>query len=180
MSGVSLTAALASPAQTIRRVEAMQVPPMSVWAVLVAVAVAGSALFGGSLSRPFPDMDIARGALWLTLSAGLSWPILLIGLRCLSGLPWIVLIHACLVTMFYGEVVLAAGALLNLLHLTGSLALPFNVAVIALSNVVMACGLAIQLASMRVPVWKIILAWFVLLNGSGALFFWAFYRWLGL
>jgi hypothetical protein len=148
--------------------------PVSTWLILTSIAVFGSALYGGSLSLVLPDWQIGSSALVLTLSSGLAWcifgPILVLMLRKNAY----VLAHACLITMAYGEAVLAIGAFLNLLFSLGFRNLDcgmFNIVWIGLSNVIMASALSVQLGALRVPYWKTLLIWMLTLNGSGYLFF---------
>jgi hypothetical protein len=115
----------------------------------------------------------------MALSAGLSWGVFGPVLILLTRRHAFVLAHACLVTMAYGEAVLVSGAGVNaLLASTGG---PpgldpavLNLLIVAMANATMAAALAAQLQAIGVPVWKSVLAWMVVLNGSGALFFWLF------
>jgi hypothetical protein len=89
--------------------------------------------------------------------------------------------HACLVTMAYGEAVLGAGAAYNLAAKLKPALRPtspakWNAALVGLSNVVMATVFTCQLRALAVPVWKPLLAWIAFLNGSGVLFFWLLRR----
>jgi len=136
-------------------------------------------LYGGSLSLVIKGWEIGASALLLTLSAGLAW--------CVFG-PLLVLFtrknaftcaHACLVTMAYGEAILAIGALLNLIFASAHAGawldpVVFNICWVGLSNVVMAVALAVQLGSVRVEYGKTLLIWMLALNGSGVLFFLVF------
>ena len=78
--------------------------------------------------------------------------------------------------MAYGEVVLVSGAAINVwLRLKGSfkeaVLARWNVALVGLSNLVMATALTRQLHALSVPAWKTLLSWMVVLNGSGILLF---------
>jgi hypothetical protein len=121
---------------------------------------------------------------WLAVSTGLAWSIFGPGLILITRKTPFVCAHACLITMSYGEGVLAAGAVINLaMRLTGAWhfldpAL-FNLAWVALSNIVMAAILSQQFQAVGVPSWKIILAWNGLLNGAGAVFAFVFRSLLG-
>jgi hypothetical protein len=146
--------------------------PLFCWSILVFIAVGGSCLYGSSLAFVIEGFQPGPSALLLTLSGGFAWcifgPILVLVTRRNA----IVLAHACLVTMAYGEAVLAVGALLNLsgLPAAGLASMDpsaFNCAWVALSNVVMALALSIQLAALKVPPWKTLLTWTLVLNGSG-------------
>ena len=162
---------------------ALRTLPIATWGELTAIAVGGSALYGASLARVLPTWRPREGALWLALSAGAGWCIFGPGLIHVTGKHPFVCAHACLVTMAYGEGVLAAGAALNTL-LANPRRAPrldrarFNLAWVGLSNVTMATALALQLRAIGVPTRKTLGAWMVLLNGSGALFFWLFARML--
>lgn len=155
--------------------------PYLLWALLTGIAFIGSFIYGASLSLVLPQWRPTTGALWLALSAGLGW--------CLFG-PVLVAVarrsaftcaHACLITMAYGEMVLVAGAILNLLLYLANFTVVispgvFNLAWVALSNVVMATMLTVQLNAIGVPYWKTLATWMLVLNGTGALFFWVFQR----
>jgi hypothetical protein len=155
--------------------------PYLTWGLLTGIAVIGSCIYGASLSLVFPQWRPTAGALWLAMSAGLGWCVFgptLVMVTCRNAFT---LAHACLVTMAYGEAVLVVGAALNLLlRVTNLMAAvppgPFNLTWVALSNVVMATVLTLQLHAIQVPRWKTLLTWMVALNGSGALFFWWFQR----
>ena len=177
---------LRHPRQNLRALDAALAagdrPPLPVWIWLTGIAVGGSCLYGASLSLALPAWRPERGALWLALSAGLGWCVFGPTLVLVSRRNAFVLAHACLVTMAYGEAVLASGAAVNVVVgvLGGPSGLPaFNIACVAMSNVVMAGALTLQLQAVRVPVWKTLGAWVVALNGSGAVFFRVFARLLG-
>jgi hypothetical protein len=185
----ALWASLRHPQRYIRAFDARQSGhskggriPYGLWICLAGIAVGGSLLYGASLSLALPEWQPGSSALWLAFSAGLSW--------CLFG-PALVLVtrrrvltcaHACLVTMAYGEAVLAAGACLNLLfHLAPSLARsiapgPTNLALVGVSNGVMAALLTGQMRALGVLAWKTLLCWLAVLDGCGALFFSLFQR----
>ena len=190
----SLWRCLRHPRETLRAFEKTSPSsanvPYRTWAWLTFIAVAGSCLYGASLALALPRVNPVKGAFWLALSAGLAWCVFGPALVLLTRRNLFTLAHACLVTMAYGEAVLMAGALINL-WLGFASALPgnaggdptapaINIACIALSNLVMAASLARQLQVLGVPVGKTLLAWIVILNGSGALFFWLFGRLLAL
>src|SRR5258705_319141 len=78
------------------------------WVALVFVAIAGSLFYGASLGLVLPGWDIAAAALWLALSAGLAWCVL-IPVLCWVGRVGIAsCFDACLVSMAFGEIVLTA------------------------------------------------------------------------
>jgi len=157
---------------------ALATVPYLTWCLLTAIAVIGSFIYGASLSLVLPQWRPGAGALWLALSAGLSWcvfgPVLVVAARRSA----FTCAHACLVTMAYGEAVLCVGAMLNLLLKAATIVPPgpFNLAWVGLSNIVMATALAIQLRAVEVPIWKTLLAWMLVLNGCGAVFFALFQR----
>ena len=153
---------------------------MPAWSVFFLIAVFGSLLFGASLSLVFPGLELGAGALLILLSAGLGWfvfgPLLLL----VSKKPPLLCAHACMVTMVYGEAVLALGALGNLILWAAGLALylatPWNALALLVGNITMGAVLASQLRALGVPLRSTLLLWLIGLNGSGALFFWFFSR----
>ena len=157
--------------------------PWRVWVGFFAIAVGVSLLFGASLGAAMPQWDLWRGALWLTLSAGLAWFVLGPALWLFTGLPIATIAHACLVTMVWGEMALAVGAAANFSQVRfGALesgvvhpAAP-SIAAVAASNILMAAVLSLQLRRLGEPVWKTLLIWLLALDGSGAAFFWLFHR----
>ncbi|HET6330445.1 MAG TPA: hypothetical protein VFF76_06605 [Holophagaceae bacterium] len=165
----TLLTSLLHPRRTLRAFAAAPAWPVATWSALTAIAVIGSCFYGASLARVLP-WDPRGSALWLALSSGLGWcvlgPMLILATRQHPK----VLAQACLVTMAYGEGVLALGAVANLIL---SLRHPglVNAGVVAASNVVMALALASQLKSLGVALWKTLACWMLALNGSGALFF---------
>jgi hypothetical protein len=150
------------------------------WSVFFLIAIFGSLLYGASMSLVFPGLALGAGALLILLSAGLGWfvfgPLLLL----VSKRPPLLCAHACMVTMVYGEAVLALGALGNLLlwasGLTLYLATPWNSLALLTGNLTMAVVLASQLRVLGVPLRRTLLVWVLGLNGSGTLFFWFFSR----
>src|SRR5262249_17211092 len=142
--------------------------PLACWIILVVIAVLGSCFYGATLGLVVPGWHLGQGALLITGSAGLAWcvfgPTLLLAtwLQAFAG------IHPCLVTMAYGEAVLAVGAVVNmLLWAAGCQSLDpsiFNIAWVALSNVVMAAALSVQLRAVKIPVWKTLAIWMCTLN----------------
>jgi hypothetical protein len=182
---MSLWGALARPRRTLRAFERERPSfsglPFGAWAGLTAIAVGGSAVYGASLARVLPGWRPREGALWLALSAGAGWCVFGPGLIRVSGKHPFVCAQACMATMAYGEGVLVTGAALNAL-LADRRRLPrldrarFNLGWVGLSNVVMAAALAAQMRAIGVPAWKTLATWMVLLNGSGAGFFWALAR----
>lgn len=153
--------------------------PLRFWALLLAVAVGGSCVYGGSLSLVLPTWNAGPAAAWLAVSAGLAWCVFIPSLCALLRLPLGVCFHVCLVAMGGGEVVLTSGALVNVLlrmqHVT-EYAVAINVGIVAVSNVVMAALLAVELHRRGVPMRRTFAAWMLILNGGGALFFAALYR----
>ena len=149
------------------------------WLALAAIAVIGSCLYGASLSLVLPDWKTGAAALWLAVSAGAAWCVFIPVLWRATRQPLLECFDRCLVTMACGEVVLASGALANLLLWRAALfanAAPINAVIVGLSNIAMCSILAAQMRSVGVPVWKTLAVWMLALNGSGALFFWLLYR----
>jgi len=179
-ANITLFGSIVAPKRQIKAVEEtvkIHAPlPWRAWIGFALIAIVGSALYGGSLAIAIPQIDLIKGALWLTLSAGFAWLIFGPGLVWLSKKPLLTCAHACLVTMAYGEGVLLVGALLNVVIARSGLKPPFSIAFnfgwVALSNLVMLAALCLQLKTISVPLWKSLLGWFLLLDGSGALFFW--------
>lgn len=155
--------------------------PFTRWSLLLAVAIGGSLLYGASLSLVLPGWNLGGAALWLTLSAGLAWCILIPALWLATRFPLWHCLDACLVTMAAGEVILASGALVNALlwwqQSTASGAL-INELVVGISNVAMAAVLALELRRNGTSVARTLTLWMLALNGSGAVFFAALHRWL--
>jgi hypothetical protein len=151
------------------------------WAALVFVAIAGSLFYGASLGLVLSGWEVAASALWLALSAGLAWCVLIPVLCWVGRVGMASCFDACLVSMAFGEIVLTAGALVNgLLWWRGAVshAVAINVLIVGISNVVMAVGLAHRLRPHGVASGRVWIAWMLALNGSGAVFFCAFYHWL--
>jgi hypothetical protein len=149
------------------------------WSALIMVAVAGSCLYGASLSLVLGDWRTGAAAVWLAASAGAAWLVFIPTLWQTTGRSLPECFDRSLVTMACGEVVLTSGALVNLLLWRTAVlenAAAINAAVVAVSNLTMFIALAGQMRSGGVPVWKSLLVWMLALNGSGALFFWLLYR----
>ena len=155
--------------------------PVARWSLLLAVAVGGSMLYGASLGLVLPGWRLGGAALWLTLSAGLAWCVLIPALWFVTRISFHRCLDACLVTMAGGEVVLASGALANAMlwwqDLTANAA-PINALVVAVSNIAMAVMLAFQMRRVGIGVARALVLWMLALDGSGAVFFAALYRWL--
>ena len=153
--------------------------PWKLWLALVLFAVVGSCLYGASLAWVLPGWKAMDAAVWLAASAGLAWSVFIPSLRWVLGIRWEACIHAALVTMAGGEVVLLSGALLNALlaaqHATAHAA-ALNAGLVAISNVAMAALLAGQLRLRGIPVRRTLALWLLVLNGSGAIFFALLYR----
>jgi hypothetical protein len=151
--------------------------PGKMWGWLAAVAFGGSAFFGASLAHTLPGWDLLRGAAWLTFSAGTGWLLLGPALIWLTKLPIREVAHACLVAMAVGEAVLAVGATINFLVPRGELApVPFNAVVVGISNVAMAAAMVVQLRRRGASPGLVLAAWLLVLDGGGAIAFWAFHR----
>ena len=149
------------------------------WAVLVAIAVGGSCLYGASLSLALPGWQSGAAALWLAVSAGASWCAFIPALSWATRQPLLGCLDRCLFTMACGEVVLTSGALVNLLLWHSAVtqnAAAINAGIVGISNVVMAAALAEQMRRAGVPVRTTLALWMLVLNGCGAAFFWLLYR----
>ncbi len=179
-AAITLWLSLRFPRATLRRVEDRrhdhQPLPYATWGALTGIAVAGSAVYGASLSLVLPRWRPTGGALWLALSAGAGWCVFGPTLVVVTRRDPFALAHACLVTMAYGEGVLVGGAMLNALLARAPEPQPidataFNLGWVGLSNVVMASALALQLRVLGVPARTSLLLWMGALNGSGAVFF---------
>ena len=161
------------------KTSAILVAPWKWRLALIAVAVGGSCLYGASLSLVLPAWRTGAAALWLAVSAGAAWCVFIPVLWRATRQPLPECFDRCLVTMACGEVVLASGALVNLLLWRAALfenAAPINAVLVAISNVAMAIILAAQMRAVGVAVWKTLAVWMLALNGSGALFFRLLYR----
>jgi hypothetical protein len=148
--------------------------PLARWTMLVAWAVLGSCLYAASLTLAALDYPLIRTLIWFTCSAGFAW---LAFIRCMSiagRLPLNRCIDIALQTMAVGELVLCAGALVNLTrHLIGQswAALPLNCVIVLLSNIAMAWFCARQFQACGVPARRTICIWMLALNVPGALLF---------
>jgi len=151
------------------------------WTMLVLVAVAGSLLYGASLSAVLADWNAVASALWLALSAGLAWCVFIPALAWAVKLRLVPCVDACLVTMAVGEIILTCGAVVNvLLWWSGVVAdaAMINALIVAVSNVVMVTALARLLRPRGVAAARVVAVWMLALNGSGAVFFIGLYCWL--
>lgn len=171
MTPPSLTQSLLQPTLAILAVQE-GARPWSSWAAFTAIALAGSALYGASLAAALHLHASLGAALWLTLSAGAGWfafgPAMILAARAPS---W-PCAHACMVAMVWGEVALVIAAVANLALLPEPAVLPFNLAWVALTNLLMAALVAAQLRALHVPPWKTLLAWCLGLCGGGAAAAW--------
>lgn len=155
--------------------------PWGRWTALASAAIGGSLFYGASLGMALTDWKVAAAALWLALSAGLAWCVLIPVLCRIGKVRLLPCCDACLVTMAIGEIVLAVGALINgLLWWREAFghAAAINILIVAISNVVMALALVRRLRPYGVPAGRVWGLWMLALNGSGAVFFFVFYQWL--
>ncbi len=194
---------LRAPRQRLRQLDAAGltlagVPPVvwRSWGVLAAIAVGGSCAYGASLGLALPRRRPVPSAIWLTCAAGLGWCALGPALVWGTGRRVAACVQACLVTMAYGEGVLALGAAANVVRrmAAGPARKParstpqpiepaqaagmvrLNLGIVALANGLMAVGLAAQLRALGVPARKTLLLWVTVLDGSGALAAWVLRR----
>lgn len=175
---LTLSLSLRHPIQTIVALHASGERAWRPWAGLTAIAIGGSLLYGASLSAAFPDHDPVRGGLWIALSAGAGWFVLGPGLLLWTRLPVATVAHACMVAMAFGEAWLTLGALANLAGPGWLDPLAANAALFVVANLTMAALLSAQLRAVGVPVLRTLLAWFLLLDGAGAVFFIVLADWL--
>ncbi|MEA3210583.1 MAG: thiamine transporter [Chthoniobacter sp.] len=153
--------------------------PLRRWAGLVAVAVAGSLLYGSSLSWVLHDWKSGGAALWIALGAGLAWGVFIPALRFGTRLSWVACLDSSLIVMAFGEVILVNGAVVNWLLQSlavTSFAALINGLLVAISNLTMAVALTLLLRARGVPPGRTVALWMVVLNGSGAVFFLALYH----
>ena len=139
---------------------------------LLALAVAGSLIYGASLTAVFPAWSRGGAAAWLAISAGLAWCLFGPVLLRIARKPWRVCLLACLVSMAFGEAILLTGAGLNALGLTRAAPAGANWLIVIVANVTMAVTLVLQMRVLGVPAGSIVAAWCGVLNGGGALLFW--------
>ncbi len=155
--------------------------PWGRWSALTGVAVGGSLLYGATLGLVLSDWSTVAAALWLAVSAGLAWCVLIPALCRFGSVRLVDCIDACLVTMACGEIVLSLGAMINA-ALWWCRAVEhgavFNVGIVAISNVTMALVLTRRLRPQGVSASRVWTIWMAALNGSGAVFFFLFYQWL--
>ena len=172
--------------QTLRSIvgQASKVSVRLTWpirALLVAVAVGGSCLYGASLSWTLPGWSAGGSAVWMAVSAGLAWLVFIPALAIVARRSLACCLDASLLAMAVGEVVLIAGAGMNALVLmrpSAAVAIALNSFIVAFSNITMAAFLAVQLRWVQVPPSRTLLAWCFILNGSGAVTFVAFHHFL--
>ncbi len=178
---LSLSRSMLAPRDSLMRLDRTEAGPgaaqLRLWAWLAGIALLGSLVFGASLGIVLPRRSAGRVAAWLTLSAAAGW--------CAFG-PALILItrrraatclHSCLVTMAYGEVVLATAAVGNtLLALTGLAgrmkAAWLNLCWVVLSNLVMGLAMVLQMDAVGVPKGRVFFLWMAVLNGVGGAFSW--------
>lgn len=172
-----LIKALLHPVQALSNYEHQSGGWWALWSKLSLIAIGGSLIYGASIAMVSDGWQLGRGALWLTLSAGLSWiifmPILAWSLKLRLG----AILQACLITMAYGEMVLVGGAMINLIikYLYYDVdVLVVNLTIIGISNLVMMTALAKQLKVLNISWQHTIKLWLLVLNGSGAIFFMIF------
>lgn len=152
--------------------------PLKRWAVLVTFAVGGSLLYGASLAWVLPGWDAGSTAVWLALSAAFAGCVFIPALFAFTELRWRECCDASLLTMAFGAVMLASGALVNALlrlHAVTVHAVSINCLIVAFSSIVVAAALARLLRKPGVPVSRTLTLWMFVFNGCGASFFFALY-----
>jgi len=155
--------------------------PLLRWSALTGAAIGGSLLYGATLSLVLRDWSAAAAALWLAVSAGLAWCVLIPALCRFARVRLVDCIDACLVTMACGEIILSLGAGINaMLWWTRAVAhgAVLNMGIVAISNVTMALVLVLRLRPHGVSASRVWSIWMAALNGSGAVFFLLFHQWL--
>ena len=144
------------------------------------IAVAGTALFGFSFGLVYTSTGTPwNWSLAITIAAGCGWLVFIPGILLIIAKENRTLaIHACLMTMVFGEAVLEIGTILNLIgywreNISSEHALVGNCVLVAISNLVMAIAICAQLKAVNLSVRRVIILWTVLLNavGAGAFFF---------
>lgn len=150
--------------------------PLRRWLSQGVLAVGGSLAYGASLGLAIHHGRVLQTAVWVMLSAGLSWLVFIPALALAARRSFFLCLDRCLLAMAWGEVVLLAGAGVNLLlgytHLMSPV--PFNIVCVAVSNIVMTSVISRRMSSLGIPLLKTIFLWLVALNGSGALSFYLF------
>ena len=154
--------------------------PWGLWWLLALIAVAGSAIYGATLTLVLPAGGWWFSAAALTLSATAGWALLFPVLAGVTRRPAPHLAHACLVTTLFGEGVLEIGAIANLTMWwladpSPAFALAFNIALVAVSNLVMLAVLTAQLRVIRIRPALSAALWFGILNLAGLAAFRIFY-----
>jgi hypothetical protein len=160
----------------IARGDGWEEAPWRFWGVLAFVAIAGSFIFGASLALALPAAGSwAYAAIALAASAGVGWVLFGVVLLGMARKPIPHLAHASLVTMLFGEAVLELGVIANLLLRDFPGALILNIAIVALSNVIMLAVLVAQLRVLKMRTPLVIAIWFGILNTAGLAVFRIFY-----
>ena len=173
-----------SPRKFLRGFVDNPAPRWGLWALFAVIAVVGTWLYGLSFGLVYTEAGSPLGWAWVvTLAAGAGW---------LGFMPLVILagskekairlgaLHACLLTMVYGEAILEIGTVLNFIGywretLEPARALKGNLALVAVSNVAMAAAITAQLHALGQKVLWVLIAWIVVLNGLGAGCFWILY-----
>lgn len=169
---MTLATTITSPLVSARTVTTVPACPWALWLALASIAVIGSMVVGASIALA-TDTNLIAHARWFTISAGTAWCIFGGALYLTTGLSLRLIAHSGLVAMAHGELVLTLATATNLaIHFTALPAtLAPTVAIVVLSNLTMACTLALQLRTAGVPLKVTLTCWFLILDGSGALLF---------
>lgn len=148
------------------------------WVLLLAIAFGGSAVYGGfvGLSGIFPNANLGSSAILFTGAAGLSWAIFMPMMIQLTGIRWIEFVDEALQAMAWGELVLNAGVLMQVL--LGYYRVEGVYGTIFLSNIVMMVYLANRLAQKGFPRWKTMGWWLFVQNGLFVLWIQMIQKWL--
>jgi|GEM_PF-1545074 len=150
--------------------------PWVAWPVMTLMAVFGSLIYGYSVVRTAALPMGWEGGVLVALPAGIGWCCLGFALVVVTRKNPFFLAHVCLVSMFWGEVWLLLGALLNLWLKTQSgifadTVLVLNGGWILFSNLLMFSVWSMQLMKTGVSFGKLLTLWMLVLNGVGVLSF---------
>ena len=148
------------------------------WMLLLSIAFGGSIVYGGfvGMSGIFPGENLWKSAVVFTGAAGLSWAIFIPLLVEVTGIQWMVVVEDCLQAMAWGELVLNAGALIQVvlgLYYAGGV-----YGTILVSNVVMMVYLANRLRRKGYPRCKTMGWWLVVQNGLFVVWVQVIQKWM--
>ncbi|NJK90414.1 MAG: hypothetical protein HC904_00425 [Blastochloris sp.] len=150
--------------------------PWAGWTVMSLMAVMGSLIYGYALVTTAGLSMGWEGGVLVAVPAGLGWCVLGLALLGLTKRHPIFLAQVCLVSMFWGEIWLLCGAVLNLavidaLGWSDREVWFFNGIWILLSNLLMFFVWSVSLIQVGESWRKLLFLWLVVLNGTGLLAF---------